>query len=634
MIRRLLSITIFIPSALLAQQSVDLNPVSITTNRVAQKVNETGRSITIVEGKMFQQLPVNSIDELLKYVAGVEVQSRGPMGAQSDIVLRGGTYQQVLVLLDGIKINDPLTGHFNSYIPIAPSEIERIEILRGPAAAIYGAEAVGGVIHIISKTFNHFQDTTAAHGLVKLTGGQYKFFSADAGLQITGKKANGSIGVLSNNTSGQLLRGNNRGYLNNHTISGSVAFKLANSWQLSLRSSFDARDFAAQNFYTTFISDTATERVSTFWNQAQLRKFTKNGSHQIDAVYKQSNDNYLFNDVSVANENHARLAIAQYINAHRMTANISTNSGAQISQRSLRSNDRGNHTTNQAALFGTLLYAQKNWRVSTSIRGDYDENYGFAILPQANISYNLPKVTLRANVGRATRSADFTERFNNYNKAFVKSGSIGNPELDAERSWSYEVGVSANLGHSFTINSSAFLRSQSNIIDWVNTPFSEMPRKSNLYSNSAYALAKNIRSVENKGLEIELTYQKAMTSKHHIYANIGATILRSTSNDPKPSFYIIAHAKALFQSTVMCRFGKMSLTVNMLYKERTKSNALGINAELSSSYLLVNARMSFQYNQHWQAFVSCNNIGGINYSDLLGSKMPNRWLSAGAAFAF
>ena len=99
------------------------------------------------------------------------------------------------------------------------------------------------------------------------------------------------------------------------------------------------------------------------------------------------------------------------------------------------------------------------------------------------------------------------------------------------------MGVSANLGHSFTINSSAFLRSQSNIIDWVNTPFSEMPRKSNLYSNSAYALAKNIRSVENKGLEIELTYQKAMTSKHHIYANIGATILRSTSNDPKPVSY-------------------------------------------------------------------------------------------------
>ena len=198
-------------------------------------------------------------------------------------------------------------------------------------------------------------------------------------LQITGKKANGSIGVLSNNTSGQLLRGNNRGYLNNHTISGSVAFKLANSWQLSLRSSFDARDFAAQNFYTTFISDTATERVSTFWNQAQLRKITKNGSHQIDAVFKQSNDNYLYNDVSVANENRARFAIAQYINAHRMTANISTNTGAQISQRSLRSNDRGNHTTNQTALFGTLLYAQKNWRVSTSIRGDYDENYGFAI---------------------------------------------------------------------------------------------------------------------------------------------------------------------------------------------------------------------------------------------------------------
>ncbi|HRF24346.1 MAG TPA: TonB-dependent receptor plug domain-containing protein, partial [Chitinophagaceae bacterium] len=88
-----------------------------------------------------------------RYLPGVEVQQRGPQGSQSDIVLRGGTFQQVLVIIDGIKLNDPLTGHFNSYIPINTDEIERIEILKGAASAIYGSEAVGGVINIITKTF-------------------------------------------------------------------------------------------------------------------------------------------------------------------------------------------------------------------------------------------------------------------------------------------------------------------------------------------------------------------------------------------------------------------------------------------------------------------------------------------------
>ncbi len=96
---------------------------------------------------------MQSIDELLRYVPGVEVQSRGPMGTQADFTIRGGTFQQVLVILDGIRLNDPLTGHFSSYIPISPAEIDRIEVLKGASSAIYGTEAVGGVIHIISKTF-------------------------------------------------------------------------------------------------------------------------------------------------------------------------------------------------------------------------------------------------------------------------------------------------------------------------------------------------------------------------------------------------------------------------------------------------------------------------------------------------
>jgi vitamin B12 transporter len=130
-------------------QEVSLDPVTVTSTLLEKRASETGRNIAVIKGDYFQSLPVHSIDDLLRYVPGLEIQARGPMGAQSDIVLRGGTFQQVLVILDGVRINDPNTGHFNSYIPIAPSEIERIEVLKGASSAMYGSEAVGGVVAVI-----------------------------------------------------------------------------------------------------------------------------------------------------------------------------------------------------------------------------------------------------------------------------------------------------------------------------------------------------------------------------------------------------------------------------------------------------------------------------------------------------
>ena len=453
-----------------AQTPLDLDPVTITSSRTPQKISETGRSITVLDGKMFQQLPVNSIDELLKYVPGVEVQSRGPMGAQSDIAMRGGTFQQVLVLVDGIKLNDPLTGHFSSYIPVAPYEIERIEVLRGPAAAVYGAEAVGGVINIITKTFNQFKKEKSSHAKIGMAVGEYGFVNADAGLRVTAPKINVALGVLSNNTTGQFLRGTNRGYLHNHTFSGSVAFALKNNWQLSLRSSYDSRDFAAQNFYTTFKSDTATEKVTTWWNQLQLKKQREKSSDQFDVLYKKTSDYFLYNSTSTANNNYTNHIIVQWLHTQKMGKNFSGSMGTQLDRRSISSNDRGDHATHHGAAFGSLLFNKHKWRISPGLRFDWDENYGAVLLPQLNTSYQWSKFTLRANAGKAIRSADFTERYNNYNKARLASGTIGNPDLNTENSWSYEAGADAFLDSHFKISLTGFYRDQSNVIDYVPTP--------------------------------------------------------------------------------------------------------------------------------------------------------------------
>jgi outer membrane receptor protein involved in Fe transport len=142
---------IFLKSSAVFSQDQELDPVVVSGSLSAQKSRETGRNIIVIRQEEIRMLPANSLDEILKFIPGIEVQQRGPQGAQSDIVIRGGTFQQVLVVIDGIRINDPLTGHFNSYIPIHPNDIDRIEVLKGASSAVFGADAVGGVINIITK---------------------------------------------------------------------------------------------------------------------------------------------------------------------------------------------------------------------------------------------------------------------------------------------------------------------------------------------------------------------------------------------------------------------------------------------------------------------------------------------------
>lgn len=608
---------------------MELNPVTVTASRTPQKITETGRSITVIDGALFRQLPVTSIDELLKYVPGVEMQSRGPMGAQSDIVIRGGTFQQVLVLIDGVKLNDPLSGHFSAYIPVTPDEIDRIEILRGPAAAMYGSEAVGGVINIVTKTFQRYNKEKTDHKKVGVALGEYGFVNANAGWHKTSAKVNSYLGVLSNNTSGQLLRGKNRGYIHNHTFSGSLAFALKNDWQLSLRSSYDNRRFAAQNFYTTFKSDTATEKVNTWWNQLQLKKQTTQSTKELDIIYKQTSDNYLYNSLSVANANKSSLLLIQYLYGTKINDHFRLSLGAQADNRTIRSNDRGNHGTSHGAAFGSLLYSLKKFKIVPSLRLDYDDNYGAAVLPQLNVSYQLQQITFRGTAGRAIRSADYTERYNNYGKTLVTGGSIGNPDLATENSCSYEAGADVVTGNHFKLSATAFYRDQSNVIDYVPTAYADMPRKNNLSPTGSYALAKNIKEVDTKGVELDVAFQQSFANRQSIYVNAGVTFLKSSSSDSVPSFYIISHAKKMIQANVIYTFGAFNLSANIIYKDRNPGTASAISATITKNYTVLNARLGWTVKEHVKFFLSCNNITDTKYSDLLGSIMPSRWTTGG-----
>ncbi|HSC55221.1 MAG TPA: TonB-dependent receptor [Phnomibacter sp.] len=606
--------------------STGLDPVTITASYSPVQASKTGRNLVVLNGAQFQQLPVHSLDELLRYVPGVEVQARGPMGAQSDIVLRGGTYQQVLVILDGIKLNDPLTGHFSSYIPIAPAEIDRIEVLKGASSAIYGTEAVGGVIHIITKSFSNKKSNQlqAQAGM-----GEYGFWNVQAGGMLKTEKGVLAAGVQTNQADGQPQRGID-GYLNLTTASASYRHNINNNWHIAARTAYDYRDFAAQNFYTTFASDTAVERVKTWWNHVQTGYSTEGFQWRFDVGYKTVDDRYAFNKRTSPNQNNSSvlqlLSVADIV----LGKKSSLTTGVQYISKKIESNDRGNHTVWQTGLFGIWHQQLGNYlNIEPAIRFDYNERGGFELVPQVNASYRRSFYQLRGSVGRTIRDADFTERFNNYNKPLVLSGSIGNPDLSAETSWSYELGADAWLGKHFKVAATYFSRQQSDLIDFVPTPYADMPRKDNLVPTGNYALAKNIAEVATNGFETDLTYLHAFSSKQRLQATLGFVWLDSDSNGEEPGFYISSHAKFLTNFSAIYQCGRITASVNGLYKKRTERKAAAINAEVTPDYFVLNTKLECRVFKNFSAYIQADNILDETYSDLLGSVMPGRWIMGG-----
>lgn len=611
-----------------AQHELDL--ITITSSLQPVSATTTGRNILIIKGDQFASLPVNSVDELLRYIPGVEVQMRGPMGAQSDIVMRGGTFQQVLVLIDGIRINDPNTGHFNSYIPIAPSQIARIEVLKGASSAIYGSEAVGGVIHIITKTFLARQGADSKQFTAQGTIGEYNLVNGQLGAFYSKGNTAISGGLITNNADGQPQRGT-RGYFNNSTVSLSAKQYFSDDLSLLISGAYDMRDFAAQNFYTTFASDTSAEKVATYWSHLKLAYNKQSHNFSLDVGYKTVKDEFQFNPSSIANLNKSKLLQGTAVYSWKANSKTGLTTGAQFINKQIESNDRGNHQLNQAALFFILNQTiASNLNVHPAIRFDWNERSGWEIVPQVNASYKTKLLLLRASAGKTIRDADFTERFNNYNKPLVTGGSIGNPNLEPERSFSYEAGIDFLKWKNTRIATTFFERYHQQLIDYVPTSYSNMPRQSNLRPTGTYALAKNIGDVRTRGVELDVQHSTTLQKQQQLLTNLGLTLLKSKGDNGSPSFYLSSHARFLANASMVYTIRRLSISANAIYKKRNMQNAAAINASIDDDYFLMNAKIQATVlRNRLNVFVQLDNVFDKKYSDLLGSKMPGRWLMSG-----
>ena len=134
-----------------ADKELTLDEVEVTGSRAPLALGQAARMVTVLSRDDIQAAPVQSINDLLKLAVGIDVRQRGPIGAQTDIGIRGSTQEQITILLNGINICDPQKGHNTFDLPCDISDIVRIEVLEGPAARIYGTSSLVGAINIVTR---------------------------------------------------------------------------------------------------------------------------------------------------------------------------------------------------------------------------------------------------------------------------------------------------------------------------------------------------------------------------------------------------------------------------------------------------------------------------------------------------
>lgn len=240
-------------------KNIVLDEVSVMGTRAPLTISQQARMVTVLSREDIQAAPVQSVNDLLKYAVGVDVRQKGPLGALTDVSIRGGNSEQITVLLNGVNIGDAQTGHNAFDFPVEMSEIERIEILEGPAGRVYGTSSLLGAINIVTKTPP--QTSLSA----RIEGGSYGYLS-------TGARANLAKGKWNNQISGSYTRSdgylrNKAGRLNADYKNGKAFFQgnyndeqIAVSWHAGM----SLKDFGANTFYGAKYDDQFEHTFKTF----------------------------------------------------------------------------------------------------------------------------------------------------------------------------------------------------------------------------------------------------------------------------------------------------------------------------------------------------------------------------------
>jgi iron complex outermembrane receptor protein len=597
--------------------------VVVTASRVASAARTTGRRVSVYTRQDIAALSVNSVDQLLDVVAGLDVQSRAGFGVQSDLKMRGSTFNGVLLLLDGARVNDPYTGHFLMDLPVPLSEIARVEVLHGPATALYGPDALGGVVHLITRTAlrGGAMGDAGLSARAEARYGQDRFYDVGGAGRSVGRRtavsaaasAQGSDGTTVSAPESEAfpdLTSTVQTDFTRRVATAAVTHRL-DAATLYTRAGVDDREFGAYHFYTNFPGDRAREATSTFWVQSRLSGARDAATPwRVQLFGKQHRDRYTYN-AAVGPNRHVSRRLQVQGQASREWEGLQVTGGASAGLRGVDSNRDGLHSDASAGTFVSLRWrATPRLTVNQSTRLDYDAVYGVEPTPQLYLAYALGGATLRAGGGRAVRAPNYVERF------IDSPTNQGTPGLDAETAWSGEVGADVPLPAGLSLSVTGFGRTTENAIDYR--------RREGVF------VARNLERTTTAGLETQLSLDRRVGGVG-LRLDAAYTLLDATLDGAAPVSaykYGLNSARHHLQGSAAVTAGPLTLGLQGAWKDRLRPPALA-----TDQYGVVHGRLGYRTRlggARTALSLEARNLFDRAYSEVFDAPMPGRTLIVGA----
>ncbi len=602
-----------------------LDDVEVTGSRAPLALGQAARMVTVLSREDIQAAPVQSINDLLKYAVGVDVRQRGPIGAQTDIGIRGSTSEQITVLLNGINICDPQTGHNAFDFPCDIADIERIEILEGPAGRVYGTSSLVGAINIVTK------DAGGKTADVRLEGGSFGYLST-AG-RISGAVANSSLSASYTRSDGYSR--SKAGALNSDYSGGKVFYQggyAHENLRLKWHAGLSTKGFGSNTFYSAKFDEQFEKttkifaalqgevttgkwhfRPSIYWNRSHDRFELIRGSEEKVPFNYHRTDVFGINLNSYFDWLLGRTAFGAEFRNEDI---VSTNLGEPLSDPFSHYKVGLNRSNLSFHLEHNILL--KRFTLSAgfiAVKNTWNQ-MPFKVYPGIDASYRIgDNWKIYASYNSSLRMPSFTELY------YSVGGHKADKYLKPEELHAIEGGVKFNTTH-FSAKASVFHHHARNMIDWVMDTREAEPVWESV----------NHTKVNTTGLEASAILHSSLFTLHLAYCYLHQD---KDTEDYLQSQYSLEYLRHKLTASLLLHLMKrLDLSVMYRFQDRMGSYTT-VDGEVKNyhPYSVVDARLSWNADTY-SIYIETNNLTSKRYVDYGNVPQPGCWVMAGARYHF
>lgn len=636
----------------------NLDEVVVSSSGAQKAFTHMPRMVTIVPGQVILKLPAQSLNELLKIQPGVDIRQRGQQGVQADVSIRGGSFDQTLILVNGIPVNNPQTGHHNLNLPFSTESVQRIEILNGPGTKVYGPNAFTGAVNFITPQYANNKI------LVGLSGGMHGLLNMFATASFVAKKITHFLSVGHNQCNGYKT---NTDFKSNSVFYSASLIEKPGHFMVQV--GYVNKAFGAHDFYSLAYPE-QFEQVSQFLTSGSYFKKAGNVTynakvyylHSTDRfelfredIYKYSDGYYIASNFDTAKYVAGNYDKSNYYSGHNYhltkTAGINTNVlynsllgntyiGIDYRYESVLSNvlgevadtvkvfnsNKGFYTKSawrkHVNIFFEHYYSYKKIDITAGVLAHYNNNYGARFNGGLEAAVNIYKNSkVFVSVNQAMRLPTYTDLYYQSHK------NTGNPNLKPEEAVTAELGAKF-YKPAFTGQVSVYGRQIHNAIDWVKYP-----------SQTKYTTI-NFTKLNAYGTDIYAQLQPSQIFApigfvNYIALSYGFTNVYKVQQDSSLSAYALDYLKnKLSVQTNIKIYKKLSVTLSLLYNHRNGTFTSQTASEVGYlPYWLFDAGVYFKH-KNYKVFCDINNILNKKYVDIGGIEQAGLWAKAGLVIGF